>query len=559
MSISSEVETPNMVQVLVVEDEYILAINLQECLEALGYTVVDIVDSAIDAIEKANELRPNLILMDIRLRGEMDGIQAAEQIWRNLQIPIIYLTGHSDKSTVERATLTSPFGYILKPVREQELYVAIQTALERYEREQFLSTVLRGMGEGVIVADSQLQVKYLNQVAETLTGWRLEEAKNQLLTEVFQLIEEQTQHPAENPIVVALQTQTTIYLRNRILLVTKNGSKIPVADSATPVRDKSGAITGAVMVFRDDTQRRLTEERSLASERARQIEIQIAELQRLNQLKEDFLATTSHEMRMPLSNIKMAISQLENVLNHLGILNYEELSASESVAKYLSILRNQCERELNLIDNLLEMRMIDADVYPLQLTSINLQKLLLQITESFQELAQAQQQILEISIASDLPLFVADIDLLTRIVTELLNNACKYTPLRERITVNVERISPVDSPINEDGKSDILDNSQSHMLQIKISNYGVEIMQEEQALIFEPFYRILKNITKQKTTIFDTDYQINPRNPLQESGAGLGLTLVKKLVQHLQGTIELTSNQICTTFTVTLPFTLSES
>lgn len=288
MSISSAVETANMIQVLVVEDEYILAINLQESLEGLGYRVVDIVDSATEAIEKANELRPNLILMDIRLQGEMDGIQAAEEIWRKLQIPVIYLTGLSDKNTVERATLTSPFGYILKPVSEQELYVAIQTALERYQREQFLSTVLRGMGEGVIVADSQLQVQYLNQVAETLTGWRLEEAKNQMLTEVVQLIEEQTQRPAENPIAIALQTQTTIYLKNRILLVTKNGTKIPVADSATPVRDRSGTITGAVMVFRDDTQRRLNEERSIASERARQIEIQLTELQRLNQLKEDF-------------------------------------------------------------------------------------------------------------------------------------------------------------------------------------------------------------------------------------------------------------------------------
>ncbi|QIR38191.1 response regulator [Tolypothrix sp. PCC 7910] len=558
MSISSAVETPNMIQVLVVEDEYILAINLQESLEGLGYTVVDIVDSAAEAIERANELRPNLILMDIRLRGEMDGIQAAEEIWRKLQIPVIYLTGHSDKSTVERATLTSPFGYILKPVSEQELYVAIQTAMERYEREQFLSTVLRGMGEGVIVADSQLQVQYLNQVAETLTGWRLEEAKNQMLTEVVQLIEEQTQRPAENPIAIALQTQTTIYLKNRILLVTKNGTKIPVADSATPVRDRSGSITGAVMVFRDDTQRRLNEERSLAAERARQIEIQIAELQRLNQLKEDFLATTSHEMRMPLSNIKMAISQLENVLNQLGILNHEEMSASESVTKYLTILRSQCERELTLIDNLLEMRMIDADVYPLQLTKINLHSFLQQIIDGFQELVQAQQQILEINIAADLSPFVADLNLLTRILTELLNNACKYTPLRERITVNVEYIYPENSYINDHRQSQILSNSPEPILQIKISNYGVEIKQEDQALIFEPFYRITKNKPQQKTTIFDTDNQIHLRNPLQDTGAGLGLTLVKKLVEHLQGSIAVKSNHICTTFTVSLPFILSQ-
>lgn len=97
IDIPSNIRTKETVRILVVEDEYILAINLQESLESLGYTVLDIADSAEGAIVKANELRPNLILMDIRLRGEMDGIQAAEQIWQNLQIPAIYVTGHSDK------------------------------------------------------------------------------------------------------------------------------------------------------------------------------------------------------------------------------------------------------------------------------------------------------------------------------------------------------------------------------------------------------------------------------------------------------------------------------
>lgn len=92
IGIPSNTHKKETVQILVVEDEYILAINLQESLESLGYTVLGIADSAEEAIEKATESRPNLILMDIRLRGEMDGIQASEQIWRNLQIPIIYLT-----------------------------------------------------------------------------------------------------------------------------------------------------------------------------------------------------------------------------------------------------------------------------------------------------------------------------------------------------------------------------------------------------------------------------------------------------------------------------------
>ncbi|WP_414516978.1 ATP-binding protein [Nostoc sp. PCC 9305] len=538
IDISSNAQTKKTVRVLVVEDEYILAINLQETLESLGYVVLDIADSAEGAIAKATEFRPNLILMDIRLRGEMDGIQAAEQIWHHLQIPIIYVTGHSDKSTVERATLTSPFGYILKPIKEQELYVAIQTALNRYDREQFLSSVLRGMGDGVIVVDTELNIKYINQVAEALTGWQWNEAKDKTLTEVIKIIDEQTQLPRENPIIAALQKETTIYLGSGVLLVARDGTTIPIADSATPLRNNSGVITGAVFVFRDDTQRRLTEERNLAAERAQQLEIRVAELQRLNQLKEDFLATTSHEMRTPLSNIKMAISVLENILDRQGILTSNTLPPSESVARYLGIVREQCEQELELVDNLLHLRMIDADVYPLELTSIQLQNWLPHVAEYFQERAKARQQSFEVSVSPDLPPLVSDLASLTEIVSELLNNACKYTPPDGQIVLKVQLIDITKSLIDENAKSGVLHNFQVPYFQITISNSGVIIPKKEQSRIFEPFYRIPES------------------DRWQQSGTGLGLTLVKKLVEYLQGTIEVTSSQGWTTFTVQLPLSL---
>ncbi len=126
-------DTPRPIQILVVEDERIIALNLKENLEALGYAVPAIAATGEQAIAAATDLQPDLVLMDIRLKGAMDGIQAAEQIWERLQIPIIYVTGHSDRSTLERAKVTTPFGYVLKPVKERELYVAIETALQRYE------------------------------------------------------------------------------------------------------------------------------------------------------------------------------------------------------------------------------------------------------------------------------------------------------------------------------------------------------------------------------------------------------------------------------------------
>lgn len=520
------------VRILVVEDEYILAVNLQEGLESLGYIVLDIADSAESAIQKASELQPNLILMDIRLHGDRDGIDAAEQIWNLLQIPIIYVTGHSDKSTVERATLTSPFGYILKPIREKELYVAIQTALNRYEREQFLGTVLRGMGDGVIVVDAQCRVKYLNRVAEGLTGWSLEEAKDQDISSVAAFLDEKTRSPIENPLLEAIAQESTVYLSTGALLVLKNGRTIPASDSAAPLRDNSGRITGAVLVFRDDTQRRLIEERNLANERTLQMEKQLTELQRLNQLKDDFLATTSHELRTPLSNIKLAICMLETVLNNQENINLKTLAKSETVTRYLSILREQCDQELSLVNDLLDMRSLEAESYALEPTEISFQAWLPKIIEGFQEQAVSHDQTLEISIAKDLPPCTSDITSLTRIIAELINNACKYTPAHESIQVIAHLIS---SPSNRGNGHTAKGQDLEPWVEIVVKNSGVEIPDAQLSRVFDPFYRIPSS------------------NPWKHRGTGLGLALTKRLVEYLQGAIAVENQAGWVVFRVQFP------
>ena len=123
------------IRVLVVEDERVVARDIKACLENLGYAVSGMACSGLEAIEKATAIHPDVILMDIQLEGEMDGIKAAQQIWETLHIPVIYSTGHSDRATVERAMATEPFGYVLKPIKEQDLYVTLKTALKRYQAE----------------------------------------------------------------------------------------------------------------------------------------------------------------------------------------------------------------------------------------------------------------------------------------------------------------------------------------------------------------------------------------------------------------------------------------
>ncbi len=545
-------DTPGPIQILVVEDERIIALNLKENLESLGYAVPAIAATGEQAIAAATDLQPDLVLMDIRLKGAMDGIQAAEQIWERLQIPIIYVTGHSDRSTLERAKVTTPFGYVLKPVKERELYVAIETALQRYEREQLLAAIFRGMGDGVIVVDPNCRVRYLNQVAGVLTGWDQLEASDRPLTEVFRIIHEDTQQPMENPVAAALQQDTILYLQERALLMSRNGNIIPISDSVAPLRDNKGNITGAVMVFRDDTQRRLVEERNLAMERARQLEVQTAELQRLSELKDDFLATVSHELRTPLANIKLAIHMLEVTLDQQGVLSREFASDDNPIVRYLKILRDQCNQELSLVNDLLDLQRLNADTYVLELTTIRLQDWIPHVAEGFDEQIRQNQQSLQLNIAVDLPPLVSDAPSLTRILTELLTNACKYTPPGGTISITCAMVSqtteqPPSPEQLETGAlvqgADALDTSGetpvSLMFQLIVSNSGVEIPMEEQCRIFDPFYRI-------------------PRSDRwKHGGTGLGLALVKKLVAQLQGEISLTSQDNLTTFQVQFPAILS--
>lgn len=254
-------------------------------------------------------------------------------------------------------------------------------------------------------------------------------------------------------------------------------------------------------------------ERKQAAEQVRVSQQETAELKRLNSLKDDFLSTVSHELRTPMTSIKMAISTLETVLKQAGVLNAEP----NRIAQYLQILRNECDREISLINDLLDLSNLEAGDKLLCLSALDLSTWISPIVESFTQRTRTQQQSLEIDIASDLPTLITDESNLERILTELLHNACKYTPASEQILVTAK--ADIDS------------------LRLQVSNSGVEIPASERSRIFDKFYRIPSN------------------DPWKHGGTGLGLALVKKLVEHLEGTIQATASFGWTSFIVELPFT----
>ncbi|MCP4716605.1 MAG: PAS domain S-box protein, partial [Deltaproteobacteria bacterium] len=260
-------------QIMVVEDELILAEDIRSNLTALGYSVPDAAVSGEEAIHQADEIRPDLVLMDIKLQGKMDGIEAAEQIRVRFDIPVIYLTAFSDAATLQRAKITEPFGYIIKPAETRELHATIEMALYRRrlesklkESEHWLDTTLRSIGDGVIATDDVGRVVFMNPVAEELTGWKQAEAAGRDLAEVFRIVNETTGETVENPATRVLQEGVAAGLANHTLLISKDGAKIPIDDSGAPIRADDGTISGVVLTFRDITERRRSEEALRKSE-----------------------------------------------------------------------------------------------------------------------------------------------------------------------------------------------------------------------------------------------------------------------------------------------------
>lgn len=257
-------------RILIVEDERIVAMNLKGKLEGMGYSVPSLAASGEDATALADRLRPDLVLMDIRLDGAMDGVEAAGIIRDRLRIPVVYLTAYSNRDIVERAKVTEPFGYILKPFVDRELQVVIEMALYRHQKERqlleqqrLLAATLRSIGDGVIATDSHSRVTFLNPVAEHLTGWTQAEALGRPVHEVFPLESEKSKRPVDSPLVKAMREKVTVPLENHTALIARDQTRVPIYDSAAPILDDTNTVLGGVIVFRDMSPQRVASQNAL--------------------------------------------------------------------------------------------------------------------------------------------------------------------------------------------------------------------------------------------------------------------------------------------------------
>ncbi|MBF0480366.1 MAG: HD domain-containing protein [Desulfovibrionaceae bacterium] len=239
-------------RILIVEDEGVVALDIKNRLGYLGYDAVASVRSGEEAVAAAGSLAPDLALMDIRLEGAMDGVDAALEIKRRFGIPVVYITGNADEATLKRAQVAGPFGYILKPFEDRELHITIQMALYKHslesrliERERLLSTTLESIGEAVLTVDAGGLVQYLNPVGERLLGVSMARALGRPLTEIFKV-----QEPC--PPDCRVQTYAGNGPRPDCqIMLTGDGQRVFIEKSITPVQAESGHGSGSVLVVRD--------------------------------------------------------------------------------------------------------------------------------------------------------------------------------------------------------------------------------------------------------------------------------------------------------------------
>jgi PAS domain S-box-containing protein len=302
-----------MTSIMVVEDERIVARNIEESLLSMGYDVLGSHATGADCLRQAGERRPDLVLIDVRIKGDFDGIQTAKLLRSRFDVPVVFLTAYADDETLRRAREAEPHGYILKPFRASDLRAGVEIAVFKHrlesqlkDRERWFSTTLRAIGDAVITVDSEEKVTFVNRVGEVLTGSKQEHLVGRPLADVFRLVDERTGKPVSVPIREAFAREGATRIPSGSVLAGPDG-EVQIEDSVAPIVDENGKLWGAVIVFRDVSEQRRLEERVARADR-------LASLGTL-------AAGIAHEINNPLTfilgNVSVVLRELQSLKESL--------------------------------------------------------------------------------------------------------------------------------------------------------------------------------------------------------------------------------------------------
>jgi PAS domain S-box-containing protein len=356
------------------------------------------------------------------------------------------------------------------------------------ERERFRTT-LTSIGDAVLVTDAHGRITLLNPVAKTLAGWG-DEAVGQPLEAVFRIVNEATRETVENPVSKVIRLGAIVGLANHTVLIAKDGSELPIDDSGAPIRDARGRIVGVVLVFRDITERR-------ASERA---------LEDAGRRKDEFLAMLAHELRNPLAPIR-------NAAHTLGLLG----PGDDRVRWVSGVIERQVGLMTRLVDDLLDVSRITSGKVMLQREPVSVHAVLAQAVEAARPAADSRRQVLEIEVPGDAGSVDGDPARLAQAVSNLLDNAIKYT--------------------EEDGRIWLRARVEADEVVITVEDTGAGIHPDLLPHVFDLFIQADRSLER------------------RQGGLGLGLTLVRRLVEMHGGRVEAASPGpgLGSAFTIRLP------
>ncbi|MEA1984248.1 MAG: response regulator [Euryarchaeota archaeon] len=251
------------IKILVVDDEPD-NVELLGAYLSLDYDIVPAYSGkeALDKLKADEDNLPDLVLMDIMLREGMDGVEAAQEIHQSYDIPVVYITAYADDSIMQRAKLTEPFGYVLKPFEESELRTNIEIALYKYkmdrkvkESKKWLEAVLNSIADAVIATDESGNIKSINPFAAALIGWNEEEVLGLPLQNIFKIETKEGGTKVENPVEKVMREGMFFGLESETFLVTKNNARIPVDIIGSSINNEFGTLIGVLIVFYDISDR----------------------------------------------------------------------------------------------------------------------------------------------------------------------------------------------------------------------------------------------------------------------------------------------------------------
>lgn len=533
-------------RVLIVEDEIILAKNLQMKLTHLNYEVVAIASSGEDAVQQAVEIRPDIVLMDIMLAGEIDGITAAGRINDQLDVPIIYLTSFVSGNVIERVKLTQPFGYILKPFEERELQIVMEVAVYRHQLEQKLkenerwqATLLRSIGDGVTATDSAGCLNFINRVTEQLTGWTLEEVQGKQLSDIFQLLHEETRDPLENPVTTATKAGTTTNLTNALLII-KNGTEISIEGSCAPIKDEKDHIFGAVLAFKDVT------ERKRAEAALRRSQEQVRQLQKIEAMGR-LASGVAHDFNNLLTSVigysELASMQLENddVLREdlfelqsaaQQAISVTKLANSELITKLLGNSNSMHEDLLELRKTAEQAISVTQQLLTLERKTASQPKIL-----DFNSLTKDTVKMLErmvgynaefiLTLDPHIKRIKGDFNQLQQVILNLVKFSCLSMPQGGKLIINTSSVE-----VKKSYAAQRLSVPPGQYVTLTISDTSKGIEAEKLSHLFDPLYSDKES----------------------DNNRGLGLATVNAIIQQMGGNIQVKSElKVGTTFKIYLP------